>query len=58
MNLVYDNRHTVNKPKSANEKESVLKSWLMSNSLPQIEKYFQAEKYNFKKPLTFNSSFF
>ena len=56
MNLVYDNRHTVNKATPANEKESVLKSWLMSNSLPQIQKYFQAEKYNFKKPLTFNST--
>ncbi len=57
MNLVYDNRHTLNQPKSP-ENESVLKTWLMSNSRPQIEKYFEAEKSNFKKPLKFHSKNF
>jgi carbonic anhydrase len=55
MNLVYDNRHSLDKPKNSAEKESVLKSWLMSNSRPQIEKYFEAEKHSFKRPIKFNS---
>lgn len=54
MNLVHDNRNKLNeKPK--NEKESVLKTWLLANSLPTIQKYAEVEKTDFKKPLTFSS---
>ena len=54
MNLVHDNRNRLNeKPK--NEKQSVLKEWLMANSIPTIQKYAELEKSGFKKPLTFSS---
>ena len=52
MNLVYDNRKTVNDaPK--NEKQSVLKSWLMANAGPSIAKYAEFERSGFKDKLTF-----
>lgn len=54
MNLVHDNRHQIFKPPK-DEKESVLKSWLMANSEPAIHKYFELEKGGFKKPLKFSS---
>ena len=53
MNLVYDNRKNANDHKM-NGKESVLKSWLMSNSGPTIQKYAELEKHDFKKPIKFN----
>lgn len=53
MNLVHDNRNEIFKPPKT-EKQSVLKSWLMSNSLPTIRKYFEFEKGNFKKSVTFS----
>ncbi len=52
MNLVYDNRKTVNDaPK--NEKQSVLKSWLMANAGPSIAKYAEFERSGFKDKLKF-----
>lgn len=55
MNLVYENRNNLNQTVSKNEKESVLKTWLMSNSSETIKKYLELEKSNFKKPLSFSS---
>jgi hypothetical protein len=53
MNLVHDNRKIVNDaPK--NEKQSILKSWLMSNAGPTIAKYAEFEKTGFKDKLTFS----
>jgi hypothetical protein len=58
MNLVYENRNEIKSGiKSKNEKESVLKTWLMSNSSETIKKYLELEKSNFKKPLNFSSRF-
>ena len=53
MNLVYENRNKLGQQE--NEKESVLKSWLMANSPASIQKYLELEKSNFKKPLNFSS---
>ncbi|CAF0715750.1 unnamed protein product [Brachionus calyciflorus] len=53
MNLVHDNRHQIFKSPTT-EKESVLKSWLMANSVPTIHKYFEYEKGDFKKPAKFS----
>ena len=55
MNLVYENRNKINDSSSKSEKESVLKTWLMSNSSPTIKKFLELEKSNFKKPLNFSS---
>jgi hypothetical protein len=53
MNLVHDNRKTVNDaPK--NEKQSVLKSWLMANAGPSIAKYAEFERSGFKDKLKFS----
>lgn len=57
MNLVHDNRHQIFKP-AKSEKESVLKTWLMSNAGPTLRKYLELEKNNFKKPTTFSSKIF
>jgi len=50
MNLVYENRKSVNQP---SKDDSVLKSWLMSNSAPTVQKYTELENNEFKKALTF-----
>ena len=55
MNLVYENRNKINDSSPKCEKESVLKTWLMSNSSPTIKKFLELEKSNFKKPLNFSS---
>ena len=55
MNLVYENRNKISDSSSKSEKESVLKTWLMSNSSPTIKKFLELEKSNFKKPLNFSS---
>jgi hypothetical protein len=54
MNLVHDNRNKLNET-AKNEKESVLKEWLMANSLPTIQKFAELEKSDFNKRLTFSS---
>jgi carbonic anhydrase len=61
MNLVYENRYELleNKSKAADVlkttgKESVLKSWLMSNSSATVNKFAELEKSNFKMPLNFS----
>ena len=53
MNLVYDNRNQVAKTPKTKE-ESVLKSWLMMNSQPTIQKFIELEKCDFKKPVKIN----
>ena len=55
MNLVYDNRNNLGQAPNPGEKESVLKTWLMSNSGPTIQKYLECEKSNFKNPVKFSS---
>ena len=57
MNLVHDNRKDGGKLLKG-EKESVLKSWLMANSKPTIEKFTQLEDSEFKAKLKFNSEFY
>lgn len=52
MNLVYENKNNLNMV-PRNKNESVLKAWLMANSLPTILKYNELEKSGFKKSLTF-----
>ena len=52
MNLVHRN---ISQSAEENGSESLLKSWLMSNSEPTIKKFLELEKSNFKKPLNFSS---
>lgn len=55
MNLVYENRNTLEeRPKT--KSESVLRAWLMANSMPTIQKFAEMEKHNFKKSLTFSGA--
>jgi carbonic anhydrase len=51
MNLVYANRNNLTQVEDDGE-ESVLKSWLMSNSGPTIKNFLELKESNFKKPLT------
>jgi hypothetical protein len=55
MNLVYDNRKEKLSTEAAKKEESVLKSWLMANTVPSVIKYAELEKENFKMPLKFKS---
>jgi hypothetical protein len=55
MNLVYRNISQPIDEKPENENESLLKTWLMSNSGPTIKKFYELKKSDFKKPLNFSS---
>ena len=58
MNLVHDNRFKLKENAKLDDKKSVLKTWLMSNSTASVEKFLELEKSNFKKPLKINSKVF
>jgi hypothetical protein len=55
MNLVYNNINQPVDEKQENENESLLKTWLMSNSEPTIKKFLELQESDFKKPLNFSS---
>ena len=55
MNLVYNNINQPVDEKQENENESLLKTWLMSNSEPAIKKFLELQGSDFKKPLNFSS---
>ena len=55
MNLVYKNINQPVDEKTENENESLLKTWLISNSEPTIKKFLELQESDFKMPLNFSS---
>jgi hypothetical protein len=55
MNLVHKNINQPVEKTEENENESLLKTWLMSNSEPTIKKFLELQESDFKKPLNFSS---